>query len=119
MERAHPVLHFETSDIVVTSCRSILCKKLQIDGMLLRVGEYLLVMSDTNECQVIQALEFFSVCYCNQYHIFVKGEMYIWPDDKPVHSYSGSQVVYPSSQVLFAEANKILRKVMLYPDLRT
>lgn len=30
--------------------------------------------------------------------------------------YSGSKVVYPSSQVLLAEADKILRKVMLYPN---
>ena len=113
---AYPALHFEASEIGVVSCRSILCKNLGRNGMLLRIGEHLLVMSDANECQVVQALKFFSVCCCNQYYTFVKGEVYVWPDDKPIHSYSGSKVVYPSSQVLLAEANKILRKVMLYPD---
>ena len=78
LEIAHHALHFEVADIVVTSCRSILCKNLLSDGMLLCVGEHLLV--------------------------------------KPVHSHSGSQVVQPSSQVLFTLATKILRKVMLYPD---
>jgi len=116
LEIAHHALHFEVADIVVTSCRSILCKNLLSDGMLLCVGEHLLVKSDVNECQVIQALQFFSVCCSNQYYTFVKGELYIWPYDKPVHSHSGSQVVQPSSQVLFTLATKILRKVMLYPD---
>ena len=115
---AYPSLHFEAVDIVVTSCRSILCKNLQSNGngMLLRAGEHLLVTSDGNEHQVIQALQYFCLCHCNQYYNFVKGELYIWPDDKPIHPYSGNQVVYPSSQVLLVPANKILRKVMLCPD---
>ena len=46
---------------LVLSCRSILCKNLGRNGMLLHVGEHI-VLSDPNVCQVLQALSF-SVCW--------------------------------------------------------
>ena len=113
---AHHPLHFETADIVVTSCRSILCKNLHSDGMLLRVGEHLLIKSHDDESQVIQALQFFSMCHDSQYYTFVKGQLFIWPDDRPVHLYSGNKIVQPSSQVVVTLATEILRKIMLLPD---
>ena len=68
---AHHTLHFETADTVVIFCRSILCKNLHSDSILLRVGEYLLVKSHDNEIQIIQAL-FFSLCYNRQYFTLSK-----------------------------------------------
>lgn len=63
---AHHTLHFETADVVVTSCRSILCRNLHSDGIQLHVGEHLLVKSHDNEIQVIQALQYFSLCHNRQ-----------------------------------------------------
>ena len=73
LQLADPSLHFEVTEIPTICCCSILCKKMQQNGMLLHVGEHLLVASESNEHQVIQASQFFAVCYFNQYHIFVKG----------------------------------------------
>ena len=116
LQMADPSLHFESNEIVGLSCRSILCKKNKNKGVLLRVGEHLLVTSELNGHQVIQASQFFAVCNLNRYYIFVKGQLYIWPANKPVHSYSGNQIVNPLSHTLILQVSKILRKVILYPN---
>ena len=113
---AHHTLHFETADVVVTSCRSILCRNLHSDGIQLHVGEHLLVKSHDNEIQVIQALQFFSLCHNRQYFTFVKGRLFVWPDDRPVHLYSSNKIIKPSSQVIVSLATEILRKIILLPD---
>ena len=44
LQIADPSLHFEVTEVAAISCRSILWKKMQANnGILLRVGEHLLV----------------------------------------------------------------------------
>ena len=116
LQIADPSLHFEVTEVAAVSCRSILCKKMQANSILLRVGEHLLVTTESNECQVIKVSQFFAICYHNQYHNFVKGQLYIRPSNNPVHSYSDNQLTCPSAHVVTLPASKILRKVMLYPN---
>ena len=115
LQIADSSLHFEVTEVAAVSCR-VLCKKVQANGILLHVGEHLLVTTESNGCQVIKVSQFFVICHHNQYHNFVKGQLYIWPSNNPVHSYSGNQLICPSSHVVTLPASKILRKVILYPN---
>lgn len=54
LQIADPSLHFEVTEVAVICCCSILCKKMQANGILLHVGEHLLVTTESNECQVIK-----------------------------------------------------------------
>ena len=58
LQSASPSFHFEVTEVVAISCRSTLCKKLQTNGILLRIGEHLLVTSESNEHQVIKVSQF-------------------------------------------------------------
>ena len=58
---------------------------------------------------------FFAICCLDQYHLFVKGLLYTWPDSN-IYSYSRNRIVYPSLNELIVPISKIVRKIMLFPD---
>ena len=111
-------LPFDGPEVVATSCRSLLiytkvngtCR-----GMLYRLREHILILLNGEE-QAIEITEFFSVPSGNQYHTFVKGNLYSKLDDRRVHAYSGNYFVKQTSQEIITDACKLLRKIMLYPD---
>lgn len=109
--------NFQISDpeIAAISCRSMLCKQHGVNGMLYRVGENLLITVNNNTQQIICATDFFAACVNGEYINFVKGSLFEVTDN--VHIYSSSPIIVPTSQNIIAEACKISRKVMLYPEL--
>lgn len=46
--------------------------------------------------------------------IFVKGKLFVLAEDNLTHLYSGSVIVVPTSDIIFAPAISILRKLILY-----
>ena len=102
-------------EIIATQCRSLFIKSHGVDGMLYRVGEHLLV-GDGDNNTVIQVTEYFGVSISDQWHTFVRGNLFQRPHDEPVYAYSGSSFVASTSTVKIFSSNKILRKVMLIPD---
>lgn len=106
-----------TIDTAATSCRSLLLyMQSKQNGMLYRVNEYILVKAETsgNE-QIVQVIDYFAMHHANRYHIFVKGKLFCASEENLTHLYSGSVIVVPTSEILFAPAINILRKLMLYP----
>lgn len=83
--------------------------------MLYHTGEHLLV-GDTDNMDIIQATEFFGALISNQWHTFVRGNIF-QRHDEAVHDYSGSPLVKPTSTVKVFSSAKILCKLMLFPDL--
>ncbi len=108
-------VELDSSEVVGTQCRSMLFLHHGVRGTLYRTGEHT-VVSDDNDPHLIQATAFFSVCVCDQYYTFVKGEKFVPPPDEPVHIYSSNPIVVPTSAEVVFPATRILRKVMLYPD---
>ena len=99
------------------SCRSVLLNIQRKEStMVHRVIEYALVASEAsgNE-QVIQAIDFFAIRHANCYTIFVKGKLFVSSEENLTNIYSGSAVVVPTAEIIFAPAISILRKLMLYP----
>ena len=105
---------FEGSEVIAISCRSILIKQHAINGILYRTNEtlYILCESDNTTQQIINATMFFSFNHHDQWHTFVKGNLYTLLDE--TYCYSSSPIVIPSSETVFTKASNILRKVMLY-----
>lgn len=111
-------MHFRGPEVVATSCRSLLLYSRINDtsqGTLYRTKENVLVLLDGVK-QVIEITDFFSVPSGNEYHTFVKGTLFIVSNDREIHKESGNYFVAPTTCELISEANKILQKVMLYPD---
>lgn len=102
-------------EVIGTHCRSLFIGCHGVEGMLYRVGEYLLV-GDTDNADVIEAKEFFGVLLSNNWHSFVRGTKFEYPPNKPVHAYSGCPFVIATSIVKVFSSAKILRKLMLFPD---
>lgn len=104
----------EGNDTAAISCRSLLIHmQNNTTGMLFRVGEHILVVTDT-DTQVLEVTDFFAVHHANSYHTFVKGKVFA-PIENLTHLYSGNIVVALTSQIICLPAINILRKVMLYP----
>ena len=85
---------FEGSEVVVISCRSILIKQHAINGILYCTNEtlYILCESDNTTQQIINAAMFFSFNHHDQWHTFVKGNLYTLLDE--TYCYSSSPIVY-------------------------
>ena len=66
---------FSTSEIMATSCRSLLINSHGVRGTLYRVDEHLLIQGDGEEV-VIQAMEYFAFLYSNKCYSFVKGKLF-------------------------------------------
>lgn len=109
-------VQMEVADIAAISCRSVLLHmQRKENSVLYRVGEYILVKSETNDNeQVIQAIDFFAIHHDDCYKIFVKGKLFVLAEDNLTHLYSGSVIVVPTSDIIFAPAISILRKLILY-----
>lgn len=111
---SHGCLPTEGSDTAAISCRSLLkCMQSKTTGMLFRIGEHILVATDT-DTQVMEVTDFFAIHHTNGYHTFVKGKIFA-PFQNLRHLYSGNIVVVPTSETMYIPAKNILRKVMLYP----
>ena len=107
----------DRNDAAAISCRSLL-KHVQnkTTGMLFRVGEHVLVATDTTttDTRVIEVTDFFAICCNNSYHTFVNGKIFAAVENLR-HLYSGNMVVMPTSETICIPAKNIVRKVMLYP----
>lgn len=101
--------------MIATQCRSLFINCHGVEGTLYCVGEHLLV-GDRDNTHIIQANEFFGILFSDKWHSFVKGKRFEYPHDKPIHAYSGSPLVTPTSTVKVFSSSKILRKLMLFPD---
>ena len=91
------------------------------DGMLYRVGEFVLVDHNNDfgvirvsDMIVLRGLQALTYTYC------VKGELYHFKRDKngaqELHPYSSGQSVVPTSTNLIVHTKKLIRKIMLYPE---
>ena len=103
-----------TSDSAGFRARSVYMPTHEYDGMLYRVGEFVLVEHNKNfgvlkvsDLIVVRGLQ--GLMYC------VKGEVYkIKPDE--LYKYSYNPVVVPTSDKIIVQTKMILRKIMLYPQ---
>ena len=104
---------FESAELVVTSCRSILFKQHGINGTLYWTNETLLISCESSSDiqQVINATMYFSFDYNGQWQILVKGQSYTLLNDDDTHY---SPIVQTSNEIIFTKASNILRKIMLY-----
>jgi len=83
--------------------------------MLFHIKDHVLI-SLNGEQQIIEITDFFSVSSNSLYYTFVKGNLFVTVHEKGIHTYSGSYFVTSASQETLANASKLIRKVMLYPD---
>lgn len=102
------------AEVVATQCRSLFIQCHGTEGMLYRTGEHLLV-GDSENTDIIQATEYFGVSLSNQWHTFVKGNIFQHYNEA-IHDYSGCPFVKPTLTVQVFSSAMILRKVMLLPD---
>lgn len=62
-------------EVVATHCRNLFIQCHGTEGMLYRAGEHLLV-GDSDNADIIQATGFFGVSISNQWHTFVKENIF-------------------------------------------
>ena len=92
-------VHLTCTDMIGTSCRSVLFMHHGVKGTLYRTGEHILICDTENDEQcIIQVTTFFAVMILNEYYTFVKGEMYLHHDDEPTHTYSSNPFVFPTAE---------------------
>ena len=74
---------FEGTEVVAISCKSILIKEYTIKGIIYHTNEtiYTLCESDNTTQQIINATMFFSFNHHDQWHTFLKGNLYTSLDE--------------------------------------
>ena len=103
------------TDLMMTTCRSLLFLHHGIAGTLYRSGEYVLCHNHHGNEIVIHITEFYSLAL-NNAQIFVKGELFPFLPGNQTHIYSSNLFVQPSSNPVCVPASDILSKQMLFPD---
>jgi len=110
-----PGLEFQGSDIIATTCRSILFHKCQQGNSI--ILEKTTSREDLSVATVLRISDIFIVKHSGKEHLFIKGELYSAVPENDTHMYSSCKIVQPTSNSVVYPANRLLRKVMLYPDL--
>ena len=90
------------------------------NGILYRTGETVII-ADNDEEEIVARVEgFICAVVDEQFHSFVRGNLYptVKDDDglPEQYCYNFGKIVVPSLQQLITPTEKILRKVILYPD---
>ena len=108
IQQSYSSWEFESAELIVTSCRSILFKQHGINGTLYQTNETLLISckSNSDTQQVINATMYFSFDYNGQWQTFVKGQSYTLLNDDNTHY---SPIVQASNEIIFTKASNILR----------
>lgn len=110
-------LQFQGTDVPAVSCRSLLMRtQAEPTGILFRAGEHVLLESDLGE-QVVQLINFFSICNSGQYYTIIQGTSFNFYEENPTQALADhdNPTVVASSTVLVTNATNILCKIMLYP----
>ena len=112
-----PNLHFNVSEILSTTCRSVVFLNCKHGKMLkqYRTGENVLFDTETS-CEVVCITDLFAIRHSGEEHLFVKGEKYIPLPGSQIHPYSSHHIVQPTSSIVVHPIKSLLRKVMVYPD---